>query len=258
MAKVNQRLWKIPGQRTKRKAWGFTAQLPCSPCLHRHPTTGAVLHPEGVRQVRQYKGEWSKEDAEAELAKALLQIEEKKATATAGITFGEAVERYLGLKARKRTVKHDTRHLAVMKAYFGADTPLAEITASRISAWKAERLAATSKQTGEPYSAASINRPLSVLRHLLRLAHEDWEALAAVPKMRAEREPQGRVRWLGQYAPDEEQRLLDACKASRASQLAAIVTVGLEIGLRRGELLGLTWDRVDLSRGVLRLEVTKS
>ena len=132
------------------------------------------------------------------------------------------------------------------------------VTASKISAWKAERLAATSKQTGEPYSAASINRPLSVLRHLLRLAHEDWEALAAVPKMRAEREPQGRVRWLGQYAPDEEQRLLDACKASRASQLAAIVTVGLETGLRRGELLGLTWDRVDLSRGVLRLEVTKS
>jgi hypothetical protein len=27
MARVNQRLWKIPGQRTKRKAWGFTAQI---------------------------------------------------------------------------------------------------------------------------------------------------------------------------------------------------------------------------------------
>jgi hypothetical protein len=27
MAQVNQRLWKIPGQRTKRKAWGFTAQI---------------------------------------------------------------------------------------------------------------------------------------------------------------------------------------------------------------------------------------
>ena len=40
--------------------------------------------------------------------------------------------------------------------------------------------------------------------------------------------------------------------------MAAIVTVGLETGLRRGELLGLTWDRVDLSRGVLRLEITKS
>ncbi len=27
MAKVNQRLWKVPGQRAKRKAWGYTAQV---------------------------------------------------------------------------------------------------------------------------------------------------------------------------------------------------------------------------------------
>ena len=51
---------------------------------------------------------------------------------------------------------------------------------------------------------------------------------------------------------------MDACRASRNPQLAGIVTVALETGLRRGDLLGLTWDRVDVSRGVLRLEVTKS
>jgi integrase/recombinase XerD len=40
--------------------------------------------------------------------------------------------------------------------------------------------------------------------------------------------------------------------------MVPVVTVALETGLRKGELLGLEWDRVDLSRGVLRLEVTKS
>ena len=137
----------------------------------------------------------------------------------------------------------------------GAGTPLAQVTAARIAAWKAERLAATCPQTGHPYSPAAVNRPLAALHHLLKLAHEEWEALPAVPKIRLEKEAEGRVRWL---ESGEEARLLDACRASRNPWLAGIVAVGLETGLRRGELLGLTWDRVDLSRGVIRLEVTKS
>jgi integrase len=34
--------------------------------------------------------------------------------------------------------------------------------------------------------------------------------------------------------------------------------VALNTGLRLVELVGLTWDRIDLSRGVIRLEQTKS
>jgi integrase len=37
-----------------------------------------------------------------------------------------------------------------------------------------------------------------------------------------------------------------------------VVIVALNTGLRLGELLGLSWERVDLSRGVIRLELTKS
>src|SRR5439155_3971859 len=114
---------------------------------------------------------------------------------------------------------------------------------------------ATCPKTGRPYSPAAVNRPLAALHHMLRLAQEEWEAIAAVPRIRLEREAEGRVRWL---EADEEARLLDACRASRNPWLAGIVTVALETGLRRGELLGLTWDRVDLSRGVIRLELTKN
>ncbi len=234
MAQVNQRLWKLPGQRTKRKAWGFTAQI-------------------NGKQVRRYKAEWTQDDAEAELAKALLKIESEKPQAS--ITFSDAVERYLAAKSRKKSVAFDKLYLHQLRAAFGGETPLERITAARISAWKAEKLSAIKTRTKLPYAPASINRPLAALRHLLQLACDEWEVLSAVPKIRLEKEPQGRVRWL---EPDEEVRLLDACRTSRTKQLAAIVTVALETGLRRGELLGLTWDRVDLSRGVIRLEVTKS
>ena len=80
-------LRKIPGQRTKRKAWGFTAQI-------------------SGKQVRRYKAEWTQDDAEAELAKALLQIEPEKPKGP-GITLEQAAHRYLASKARKRTIEAD-------------------------------------------------------------------------------------------------------------------------------------------------------
>src|SRR5881628_2618870 len=104
MARVNQRLWKIPGQRTKRKAWGFTAQI-------------------NGKQIRSYKAEWTQDDAEAELAKVLLQIEPEKPKGP-GITLAQAAERYLAAKARKRTIEDDRRQLDLLKAEFGAETPL--------------------------------------------------------------------------------------------------------------------------------------
>ena len=87
MAQVNQRLWKIPGQRTKRKAWGFTAQI-------------------NGKQVRRYKAEWTQDDAEAELAEALVQIEPAKPKGP-GITLAQAADRYLASKGRKRTIDED-------------------------------------------------------------------------------------------------------------------------------------------------------
>ena len=241
MAQVNQRLWKIPGQRTKRKAWGFTAQI-------------------NGKQVRRYKAEWTQDDAEAELAKALLQIEPEKPKG-AGITLDQAAERYLAAKSRKRSVSEDRRILGHLKDYFGKDTPLAEITASRISEYKGHRLSAMRKigngetATERPLTGATVNRALALLRHLLRLAHDEWELLEVVPRIRLEREPEGRLRWL---TPEEATRLLDACRESRNADLTDLVEFALFTGMRRGEVLGLTWERVDRARGVVLLDVTKS
>lgn len=236
MAKVNQRTWKIPGQRTKRKAWGFTAEV-------------------NGKRVKSYKAQWTKDDAEKALAKTLLEIEAP--VAVGSITLAQAVEKYLGTRTNRGNPRSagERRQLEHLKSAFGADTVLSQITAAKVSEYKANRFGSVSPHTGRPLKAASVNRPLSVLRHMLQLAHEEWEVLAVVPRIRPEKENQGRLRWL---EPDEEARLLDACAKSLNRSLLSIVTVAMETGLRKGELLGLTWDRVDMSRGVLRLEVTKS
>jgi integrase len=223
MAQINQRFWKIPGQRTKRKAWGFTAQI-------------------DGKQVRNYKADWRQDDAEKALAGALLDVKPAAASKTAGITLGQAAERYLASKTRKRTLEEDRRQLDLLKAEFGAETPLAEVTASRISEYKARRLSAVrtigqgERAVERRLTAAAVNRPLALFRHLLCLAHEEWEVIGNVPRIRLEKEPQGRLRWLTQA---EITRLLGACSKSKNKELRAGVIVALNTGQRRGELLGL-------------------
>ena len=241
MAKVNQRPWRAPGQRAKRKAWGYTVQV------------------DGT-QKRVYKAGWTRDDAEKALAALLLQVEQPKPKPQ-GLTLAQAAERYLITKARKRSLGEDKRILEHLKSALGMDTLLTDLTASRISEYKNSRLAALRKigaggnAIERRLTAAAVNRPLALLRHLLRLAHEEWEVLEVVPRVRLEKEPQGRLRWLSQ---EEINRLVDAAGKSRNKELRAAVVIALNTGLRLSELLGLDWIYVDLSRGVIRLEITKS
>jgi integrase len=170
------------------------------------------------------------------------------------LTFAQAVDRYLAAKARKKSLPEIKRTLETLKGHFGAETLLADITSSKISEWKAARLAATSRQTGGLLSAAAVNRPLAALRGLLKMASAEWEAIPAVPTIKLEQE-RGRFRWL---TPEEAQRLLAASRASRNADLADLVELAVFTGLRQGELLGLDWSRVDRSRGVLLLVETKN
>jgi integrase len=73
--------------------------------------------------------------------------------------------------------------------------------------------------------------------------------------VRTEKEPQGRLRWLTRV---EATTLLAACRKSKNKARPDLVEFCMFTGVRRGEALALTWDRVDRARGVVRLELTKS
>ncbi len=141
----------------------------------------------------------------------------------------------------------DRRIMAHLKAAFGENTPLTDITSNRISEYKAKRLATKSDRRKDvtggtvTLSSAAVNRPLTILRHLLRLAHEAWGVLDAVPKIRLEKEPQGRLRWLTQ---EKATKLLAACRKSRNTALADIVEFALFTGVRKSRGAG-----PDLGRG---------
>jgi integrase len=215
-----------------RRAWGYTATV-------------------AGKRVR--RAGWN---SRAEAHEAMLEAMRPKPQAPElpAMTLGQAFERFCSVRSRKKTAGEDKRIAKRLLAHFG-DVPLASVTASRVAEYKAVRLASKHTGTGEPLTASAVNRPLGFLRAVLGMAHDEWEVLPTTPKIKLEPEPEGRIRWL---EADEETRLLEACRRSNLSHLEGFTVVAMETGMRLGELMGLTWDRVDFSRAVVRLEVTKS
>lgn len=229
MADVTQRVWKSGPRRVRRTAWGYTFQR-------------------DGRQVRKFDAAWSKEDAQAALVKALEEIR-------AGVvhvdqrTLADVVAEYLRYKedGGKRSLKEDRRilHARIVPA-FGAELPIRKLTGAAIAQYERGRVGQV--------SAYTVANELTVLRHMLRLAKR-WGYVDQVPDVDMPRKPEARQRYL---EVDELGRLLDACRRSRNPYLAAIVTVAVNTGMRKGEILGLTWERVDLSTSRITLYQTKS
>jgi integrase len=86
---------------------------------------------------------------------------------------------------------------------------------------------------------------------------KEWEWIDDTPmrKVAKPTESGGRKRFL---SDDERHRLLKACKDSSNAYLYPVVVLALSTGMRSGEIMGLTWDVVDLNRGRAILHETKN
>ena len=100
-----------------------------------------------------------------------------------------------------------------------------------------------------------INKILSVLKAMLNKAL-DWDMITedVLKRVRKVKPIKGENKRLRYLSEDEAQRLIDNCEG----YLKAIVITALNTGMRKGEILGLTWDRVDLKNCIILLDKTKN
>lgn len=100
---------------------------------------------------------------------------------------------------------------------------------------------------------ATINRELGVLSAAVNYARREWEWEIPNPVSgRKLKEPEGRTRWITRA---EAERLMQAAQAEpQAAHLPDFIRVALHTGMRKGELLGLEWRRVDLQAALVHLE----
>jgi integrase len=85
----------------------------------------------------------------------------------------------------------------------------------------------------------------SCLSDAMRLGMVTGNPCRSVPRPRPETEE------IWPFSAEEQARIL---KAAEGHRLYAAFLLGLRIGLRQGELFGLTWDSVDLTEGTIRID----
>lgn len=215
---------------------------------------GYTLQVAGRQERKRFE---TKAEAEAALQGRQKELREGRITGVVPKTFGAVAEQYIAYKRGKgkRSIGDDIEILDKrLLPFFGRETKVSDISTTRIAAYEALRASEMHPQLKRPVTPSTINRHLSILRSLLKLAKK-WGYVRDVPEFEMGREPQGRLRYLEK---EEAVRLLDACRLSTNPHLHAIVTIALHAGMRRGEVMGLTWDHVDFGRGVLLMEVTKN
>ena len=112
-----------------------------------------------------------------------------------------------------------------------------------------------SRRTAEGRKPATINRAIAVLKHMLGKAVQ-WDRISEekvkkVLKVKLLKENNWRTRFLSK---EECRLLLEACPA----YLKPIVQTALSTGMRKDEILSLTWDRVDFTHNRIVVTLTKN
>ena len=160
-------------------------------------------------------------------------------------TFAELMVLYVKANAtEKRSYERERYLIARLREVFGK-RDLRTLGPKDVRAYIESRQVAN-------VGPATINRELGLLSAALNWAKRDLEWQLPNPILgRRLRPPEGRLRWLSR---EEADRLVAvAGQLSRAKYLSDFLEIALHTGMRRGEILGLEWARVDLAEGLIYL-----
>lgn len=165
-------------------------------------------------------------------------------------TLSEVLERYLAeITPSKKGAKVEGYRIAVIQRSTLAKQALARIRSIDIARYRDERR--------KTVAANTVKNELNTLSAVFEAARLEWGMNVTNPVrgLKRPKAPGGRERRL---LPGEEERLLAACKTSKAWYLCSAVTLAIETGMRLGELASLEWQHIDLQRHTARLAETKN
>ena len=178
-------------------------------------------------------------------------------------TLGEVLRRYQRevTPTKKSAPIESVKIDVIMKDTVLPKLKMSALASSAVASWRDRRL--------KEVSGATVNREIDVLSAVLNHARREWGIHLDNPIPYIKRPEKARARDR-RFSGEEESYLLAALtggerladgtfsKGARNPWLLPLVQLAIETAMRRGELLALTWENVDLTRQTAHLPDTKN
>jgi integrase len=160
-------------------------------------------------------------------------------------TVTEAIMRYLKEHEHKRSYRDDQRNGIwwIEKLSAKGYRFLDEVKSDVVRDIRDAELGRPSRRG--PIKPATVNRKVALIRSVVNAAAREWEWIESAPKFRLVPGETERRRFL---EPSEVLRLVKALP----NPYSAMALFAVSTGVRRGNVTGLRWEQVNLSRRVIQ------
>ena len=221
---------------------------------NRHGKWQARVQRKGQQPIS--KSFQSKEDAQRWARQ--IEVEIDKGSFTSGVLaertlFKDVVEHYVQeVTLKTRSMKEDAYRLRALSRHPIAKLRMTALTPIKIAEYRDERL--------QIVSNGAVIRELSYFSSIINHARREWGINISnpIPFVKKPPSPQGRNRIL----TNEELNRLYAALTPRVKNanywILPLTKFALATAMRRGEILGLRWEHIDLQKRTAFIPMTKN
>lgn len=167
--------------------------------------------------------------------------------------FKDVIERYIQeVTLKTRSMREDTYRLKALARHPIGKLRMTALTPNKVAQYRDERLRLV--------SSGAVIRELSYFSSIINHARREWgiNMINPIPFVKKPPSPQGRNRILTE---EELGRLFAALKPQIKSSnhwILPLTKFALESAMRRGEILGLRWEHIDLQKRTAFIPLTKN
>ncbi|MCB1312501.1 MAG: site-specific integrase [Sedimentitalea sp.] len=168
------------------------------------------------------------------------------------VVLGDVLRRYKDEVCTQKKAGHNERY--ALKAML-RDKRIAEARLDRLS----ERTVAEWRDGWlSRLAPASVSRYLGLIQHALDVARREWDVPLSENVVQKVRRPRIDNRRERRVQADERAAVFDAAERYRNPLMRPLIVLAIETSMRRGELLALRQQDVDLNLRVCRLRTSKN